>query len=199
MAGEDGCLLGQGEELAADAVQLSLEVAAGQVGAPYAALEERVAAEKEPGAGDVERGRAGGVAGGVDEADGCLPQAKFVAVAEETLYGRHPASDGQAELCGHVGHLPVGLGLVGVEDGPQPVGAMDEGKAQGVVEVGVGLEGILELQAEGCDAALQQLFLLPVPHAGVHDGSLKCLFVPEQIGVLLNRIEGESLVFHRGR
>ena len=54
VTGEDGCFVGQAEELVSDAVQLSLWVASGQVGASDAAAEQRVAAEQECCIGDVE-------------------------------------------------------------------------------------------------------------------------------------------------
>ena len=54
VAAKDGCLLGQIEELVLDAVHLCVEVAAGQVGTPYAPLEKRVAANQDLRIGNIE-------------------------------------------------------------------------------------------------------------------------------------------------
>ena len=129
--------------------------------------------------------------GGVDEPDGGLSQFDLFTVAQQSLDGRHSATNVQSELCRHGGHVAVRLYLVNVEDGLEPPSAMNEGQTEGVVEMRVGLEDIFQLESMCPYAALQQLLFLPVPASAVQNGGLEGCLVPKQVGILLYRIESE--------
>ena len=178
MTAQDGCLVGQGEELALYAVNLGFEVASGQVGASDAPMEKGVTANQQVVVGNIERAGAWCMPGRVDETNDAFAKKKLVAIIQKLFNRRHPAADVQPELCRHVRHLAVGLGFIHMEGGLDPVIAIDKGQAEGMVEMGVCLEDVLELEAVSLDAPFERLLFLPVPAAGIHDGSLMRCLVP---------------------
>ena len=124
--------------------------------------------------------------------DDFLSQFQFVAIVEQTLYRRHSTTDVQPELCGHVRHLSIGLGFAGMESWLKPPSPINKGQTECVVEVGMCLQGVFELEAMGIDAAFQQLLFMSVPSSAIDDCCLECLFVPEEESILLYRVAGKG-------
>lgn len=136
------------------------------------------------------------MSGCVDEPDGGLAQLQLVSVVKQSLYWGHSSAYVQSELCCHGWHVAIGLLFVDMEDGFDAECAIDKGQTEGVVEMAVSLQDILQLELVCTDATFQQLLFVTVPTAWVEDGCFEGFFVPEEVGVLLNGVACKGDVFH---
>ena len=144
----------------------------------------------------VERYVARRVARRVDDAQGRLPEVKLGRRFEVDVHRGH-RSDGNPEYrAAHRGVLEQEAVLRREGEG-DAVLPFEELHAERVVEVAVGVGRQHGVQSVLLDEVAQRRILAVVAVAGVDDGALVRL-VPEDVGVLLNRIEGQAGDFHAG-
>ena len=167
-------------------------VAAGQVGAADAAGEERV-----PGNDHIERVRNEGTPNpGCDRECAtpwrdsgrgrrCIPSVRLASGAVTSGVGT-PIQAACSSIILSSGQV------IFVEEDGRAGEVFELERAADVVDVGVGDEDLLELQAEVRDAAVDAADLV----AGVDDDSLGGFFVAEQGAVALQRTDGEGLENH---
>ena len=132
----------------------------------------------------------------VDDAQGRLPEVKLGRRFEVDVHRGH-RSDGNPEYrAAHRGVLEQEAVLRREGEG-DAVLPFEELHAERVVEVAVGVGRQHGVQSVLLDEVAQRRILAVVAVAGVDDGALVRL-VPEDVGVLLNRIEGQAGDFHAG-
>ena len=191
VTGEDPGFVGQGEQAGGDGVDDLRVVAAGEVGAAYAAGKEGVAGDEQVEWGEVEADGALGVAGGVEDLGGIAVEADDEAVGERFVGGRG-FRRGNAQPAGlRLHHFEQGKVVFVEEDG----GAGETLKAERtthVVDVGVGDEDLLELEAEFGQSAVNASDFV----AGIDDDGFTHFFVTEQGAVALQRADGKGLQDH---
>ena len=191
MAGLDFGFDGQGEKPGADGVDDLIEVATGQVGAADAAGEERVSGDKQLERGKVETDGALGVAGGVKHLCGAGFQAYALAVGEGFV-GRSCFRGCDAQPGGLLVHDFQLRQIVFVEQDGRAGEALELEGAADVVDVAVGDENLLELEAKLVEAAMDAADLF----AGIDDDGLAGLLVTENGAVALQRADGEGFENH---
>ena len=138
---------GKRQQAGLDGVDDLVEVAAGQVGAADAAGKERVAGDEKLERGKMQADGALGVAGGVEHLGGVVFEADGCAVGQGSI-GRRGLRGGNAQ--------PFGLLLHHLEQGQVVFIQKDGGageplqleRAAHVVDVGMGDENLLQLEAE---------------------------------------------------
>ena len=188
VAGEHFGFVGQGQQAGLDGVDDLAGVAAGQVSAADAAGKERVAGDEQLERGKVEADGALGVAGRVQNLCREAFEADDEAVGE-ILVGRGGFRGGRAEPAGlSVHYLELGQVVLVHEDGCAGEALELEGAAY-VVNVAVGDEDLLELEAELSEAALDAADLF----AGIDDDGFAGFLVAEDGAVALEWTDGEGL------
>ena len=188
VAGEHFGFIGQGQQAGLDGVDDLAGVAAGQVSAADAAGKESVAGDEQLEWREMEADGALGVAGGVEDLGREGFQADDEAVGE-ILVGRGGFRGGRAEPAGlSVHYLELGQVVLVHEDGCAGEALELEGAAY-VVNVAVGDEDLLELEAELSEAALDAADLF----AGIDDDGFAGFLVAEDGAVALEWTDGEGL------
>lgn len=193
MAGEDGEVVGEGEDALFDFGGEEVVVAAGEVGAADAEVEECVAGDDRPRAGHDEAERARAVAGDVAALDFGFAEVEHLAVVERV--------DGEVV---HVVDRETHDGAVGLGLAQQflPLGVHRDGEAEGlaglaeacdVVHVGVGEQDIGRDEAHVGYIACEPLVLVGGLAGGVDDGALPRRRVGDEVGVDLVVVESELL------
>ena len=191
VAGNDSCVVGKCQQAGVYRVDDLFGVAAGKVGAADAAGKECVACNDHFERKKVEANGALGVAGCVQDLGGIVVESDVPAV-EEAFVGRGGFGGLDAEpggLGGH--HLEQGqIVLVEVDGGSCE--ALELERATDVVNVGVRHENLLELEAEGREAAVNAGDFV----AGVDDDGFGGAFVAHDGAVALQGADGERLEDH---
>ena len=178
---------GVGGEFRYDVVEAGHEVvvvAAVEVGASDAHLEEGVAGEGHMFLGAVEDDAAGGMAGGLEDGELVFAKADHFVILEIAADGREGAlefdADDRLELSGQVGDEES---VFGGNLYLQAVGVVDGVDAVVMVEVTVGGEQVDGFQAVAADIVADGGALLFVIGAAVDDDTLEGL-VAHHVGVL---------------
>jgi len=149
VAGDDVGLVGQGQQTGVNGIENLIRVAAGEVGAADAAGEKSVAGYDHLERDEVETDGALRVAGGMEDVGGIVFEADHQAVVE-ALVGRSCFGDGTASDPGSllVHHGEQGKVAFVEQDGCAGE-ALELERSADVVDVGVGDEDLLELEAVG--------------------------------------------------
>lgn len=191
VAREDGGVVGQAEEAFPDACAERFVIAALQVGAPNAAIEERVAGEHPAFDFGIEAYAAFGVAGRANHLQGTFPNLDDFVVFQESVGHFASAVEGHSEEA----RLPLGAkelvfhALVGRHG--NAVSLLDGGIAENMVDMAMRVDGHQRLEPLAVDEAKKLIFLARRGAAGVDDDTFLGRVVVNDIGVFRERIENE--------
>ena len=201
MTGIDG---GVGGQLGKDIVEAGHKLgprALGQVGSAYAHSEQGVAGEGHTLLGTIESDATGGMTWGVEHSQLVVAEGNRVAIAEQTT--QRGLGEGIVDAK-HIAGLPHQIG------GQELIGSMYLGLqtklglkgvvAKEVIQVAVGTEHMDQLQVMVAQVGHNGLALFGITRAAVDDDGLQAAGTMENVGVLLQHIETESLEDdHKGR
>lgn len=193
VAGDHHYLIGQPKELGSDGVDQLVVVSAGQVSAPDAALEERVAGEQQIFLVEVEADAAGGVAGGFNDGDLTGSQLQRCLRREVDVGCRGGQGLQPVELRGLVG--VHGQRLVLLVDQVGGVGIFLFQSAQGadMVKVSMGMEKV---------AGGEVVFVKKAGYgvgiaAGVNDNGIPGRAFEENGTVCFKRTNGKNMILQK--
>lgn len=191
VTGENGGVVGQAIQSSVYAVAERFVVASGEVGAPDAAAEERVAGEHPALDFGIEADAASGVARCADDFKCALPYPDGFVVAQLTvgLFDADIALRTEAEPHG----LSLGLGeiLVGVGMGRDgdAIFILNGLVSNNMVYMSVCIDGHQRLEAVAVDEAEQLVFLACVGAARVDDDTFLAVVVVDDVCVFREGIE----------
>ena len=194
MARIDVPLVAQRQQLLENRAHNPRVVAPGQVRAADGFAEERVAREERLRLRLVERHVARRVARRGDDAQGRLPEAELGRRVEVDVDLGHRPHGHPEDRAAHRGVLEQEAVLRREGEG-DAVLPLEELHAERVVEVAVGVGRQDGVQPVLLDEVAQRRVFAVVAAAGVDDGALVRL-VPEDVGILLNGVEGQAGDFH---
>ena len=191
VAGQHSGFVGKGQQPGFDGFDDLIEIAAGQVGPANAAGKQCVAGDEQLERGEVQANGALGVARGVQDQRraGFKPNAE--AVGERVVWrSRFRGRDAQPPGL-RVHHFEQGQVVLIQQDrcAGQP---LELERASHVVDVAVGDENLLELEAQFSQASMDAADLV----AGIDDNGLSGLLVAKDSAIALQWPDGEGLEDH---
>lgn len=191
MPGYDEGLVGENKEAASNGIENLIEITTGEVGAPDASGEKRIAGEDRIERDEMEADGALGVTGGVDDPGRKGSEPDGLAIDESFVWrGRLGGAD--AQPCGLLVH-DVELGkVVLIEENWRACEPLEFESSADVIDVGVSDEDLFEGESEGSKAVLNSTDLV----AGVDDNGFARGLVAEDGAVALQRADREGLEDH---
>ena len=192
MAGEDGGVVGKAEQALADALAELLVVAASEVGAAYAAAEERVAGEDPALDFGIEAHAATGMAGRANHLQGAVAHLDELSVLQVDVGKRELAIGRESEPCAVTLGLHHVLLHVRVCRHLDIVAFLDGGIAYDMVDVAVCADDHQGLEAVAVDEAEKLVFLARRGAARVDDDAFESVFVVNDVSVFREGIEDEG-------
>lgn len=188
--------VGQRKELFADTVNELLMASAGEVGAADASLEEDVAGDEESVFSVVEHDAAGGVAGNVEYFQFAVADMDNVAFGKVLTDSYVGCFLGQAEGLGLLAHARAEELVVGMGLDWQTIFVYDEGVADGMVYMEVGIDKVGHLQLVAVDKLYEGLFLAWRHHTRVDDGTFLAYGIIYDIGIDSEEVKLKYSNFH---